>query len=790
MKIFPRGLMFAVLFSGCLFPGFSAVASIISADPADVGFDGQILEATSTYNVVACVPIVADGQGATLSGLTINNPDWWDDYPAAEPLDIAANSVRLWYVAADTGTLNTTTAQFVGSLTTVGRGGITWEITGLTQWTGNGGALYITIDITASPSPDVGCRFQFMTSDISFTGGQYFPATDMPIQPPRILVSSYNPPSQLNVGHTGSTQIILSTGQNFTPLTLNLANPDPDWPLTPVAPIFLTGLTLTVRDAAGNTLAPNTACDQLGVRDLDSASLPSLVAAPASSSGTIFIPLAVTVTALDIQHRLEVFGTVCSNTFTAAANFRLEITAGAAVQAQDAFTFRVVPVLASNDNFPMQSNLFTVQYAATRALVYHTPTLAQNTAIIKGQTNIVPLALTFSNSGNTGSAQLDIKRLTFSVSDAAGATLAPAAVFSRIAVSGSVFHGETTALPATGGLITLTLTNSFISVPVYQPVTVSVVVDILPDAAATAFRLSLPNAASVLAQDSNSLFPVNAANAFASDPFPMSSHVILLASSFRVAGSSLAPKTLYPNQRRALLDLTFSHPGPTDVGVLLLQGLTVTARDGGGTAQNLADAVSDLYILDAGGSPLAQISGPFAGSSVFVPLPNVSVAPYAAATLRLEARIQDSPQAKTLALGLINGDAVAVLQPSDPTRKVYVAGTWPVFSRSAAVGGGEGRLRLSNYPNPFAAGRSRTQIAFYLESPATVTATLFTLAGDQVAALMRGELLGAGETLLAWDGRTESGAVVTNGVYLLRLEAVLTGSDEKIVQLRKIAVVK
>jgi hypothetical protein len=113
-----------------------------------------------------------------------------------------------------------------------------------------------------------------------------------------------------------------------------------------------------------------------------------------------------------------------------------------------------------------------------------------------------------------------------------------------------------------------------------------------------------------------------------------------------------------------------------------------------------------------------------------------------------------------------------------------------MFSTVASVGGGEGRLRLSNYPNPFAAGKQTTQVAYYLENHAHVTARLYTLAGDQVQTLCQGVLQLKGENLLVWDGRTAGGAVVVNGVYLLRLEAVPVNDGDTIVQLRKIAVVK
>ena len=765
--------------------GVHARAGVTDATPVEVGYDGMVFEADTTHNVVMRIPVSADAQGDTLIAATVGNA-WWDDEPASEPADIAANTVRLWYAAADTGSLNTTTAQYVGALTFFSwRGYPAWSAGGLNLPVGDGGALYVTVDITASPTSDVACRFHCETSDLQFASG-YWPAMMAPSLPPRILVVPNFRADTLEAWSEHVGQIVLSTGQDFEPLRLHLTHPGV--PLS--APIFLAGLTLTVQDGTGTVLAPNTVLTSLGVRDLGGNGQTSLITSLPGSPQGVFVPLHVTVTVFEGDHPLEVFGTVASNTATAGADFRLVWNDGADLAAYDGLVGVPAAVVPAAGSFPFASELLTIQAAATEVRVYHTPVLADGSVVYKGQTGVNPVNFTFVNPGDSGTARADVTRLTLAVTDADGTTLSPAAVFSRVAVGGDVFHGETTSMPSAGSLITVTLTHSFVSVPAYQPVTATVGVDIRSDATATDFRLALASASAVSAQDANSLEPLTVSQAFASDPFPMTGPIVRLSSSLFVSGASLAPRTAYPGQRTAFLDLAFDHPGPADMGLLLLRGLTLTARDQHGQALAWSAAAQSLHVMDAGRATLAERDALPAGAEIYLALPDVTVSPFTTARLTIEVRLHDDPETESLALGIDAAAAVDVIQQNDPGRPVFVAGTWPVRSDAATLGGGEGALRLSNYPNPFSPRRGPTRIAYYLEGPATVSAKVFTLGGDEVCGLAAGALQLTGENTLLWDGRTASGAVVVNGVYLLRIEAVRIDTGDEHVQLRKIAVVK
>lgn len=97
------------------------------------------------------------------------------------------------------------------------------------------------------------------------------------------------------------------------------------------------------------------------------------------------------------------------------------------------------------------------------------------------------------------------------------------------------------------------------------------------------------------------------------------------------------------------------------------------------------------------------------------------------------------------------------------------------FGSAVQVGIGDAgagfRGRVSAFPNPM---RASTRIVVHLEAgpegvPAgrRVDAVLFDLAGRRIRGLLEGPVA-ATETVLEWDGRTESGAAAPPGIYFLR----------------------
>ena len=76
-------------------------------------------------------------------------------------------------------------------------------------------------------------------------------------------------------------------------------------------------------------------------------------------------------------------------------------------------------------------------------------------------------------------------------------------------------------------------------------------------------------------------------------------------------------------------------------------------------------------------------------------------------------------------------------------------------------------------PNPFGPG---TRLSFLLRERANVNLSVYSVSGRQVRTLFEGEK-GAGEHVVSWDGRDESGRRLASGVYFVELRA---GDDRQV----------
>jgi len=74
-----------------------------------------------------------------------------------------------------------------------------------------------------------------------------------------------------------------------------------------------------------------------------------------------------------------------------------------------------------------------------------------------------------------------------------------------------------------------------------------------------------------------------------------------------------------------------------------------------------------------------------------------------------------------------------------------------------------------NYPNPFDPGTESTNISYILSKPADIKLNIFDLAGNQIvkksySANQEGGRAGYNE--VSWDGKSEGGNYVGNGIYI------------------------
>jgi hypothetical protein len=76
-------------------------------------------------------------------------------------------------------------------------------------------------------------------------------------------------------------------------------------------------------------------------------------------------------------------------------------------------------------------------------------------------------------------------------------------------------------------------------------------------------------------------------------------------------------------------------------------------------------------------------------------------------------------------------------------------------------------ISLSNFPNPF---NSKTIINFSLNEPGHVYLSIYNITGQKVITLVNGDFP-SGEYFSYWDGKDNSGKILSSGVYIIQLNS-------------------
>jgi uncharacterized repeat protein (TIGR01451 family) len=129
-------------------------------------------------------------------------------------------------------------------------------------------------------------------------------------------------------------------------------------------------------------------------------------------------------------------------------------------------------------------------------------------SISRGETDVVPLSLTLTNASQPGASTTTssvlLRELRLRVETDQGDDLVPAELFSRLALrEGSITYAETTALPTSGAEVVLT-PPAPIEVTANEPVTISLVCDILAATVHPVFRLAILDASWLTTEDGTS----------------------------------------------------------------------------------------------------------------------------------------------------------------------------------------------------------------------------------------------------------------------------------------------
>ncbi len=113
------------------------------------------------------------------------------------------------------------------------------------------------------------------------------------------------------------------------------------------------------------------------------------------------------------------------------------------------------------------------------------------------------------------------------------------------------------------------------------------------------------------------------------------------------------------------------------------------------------------------------------------------------------------------------GDENLVTNPGDPNSHP------PVVSVEDDINVAKNFILYNNYPNPFSKGSGRnpfTRISFNIPTNSHVKLEIYNIQGVLVNELING-VFSPGKYKAIWNGRNESGEIVSSGVYLYRLTA-------------------
>lgn len=123
--------------------------------------------------------------------------------------------------------------------------------------------------------------------------------------------------------------------------------------------------------------------------------------------------------------------------------------------------------------------------------------------------------------------------------------------------------------------------------------------------------------------------------------------------------------------------------------------------------------------------------------------------------------------ARNAGSGAITASHVALIE--DKTGVIIVEP--PTQVEAPNVGGLPESFQLwQNYPNPFHAGITATQIRYELPGRSSLNIAVYNLSGQLLRILFDGQQ-NAGRYAVAWDGKISTGETAPSGVYLVRLEA-------------------
>jgi hypothetical protein len=454
----------------------------------------------------------------------------------------------------------------------------------------------------------------------------------------------------------------------------------------------------------------------------------------------------------------------------------------------------------SGDNVPaqFQSNpiagpVVRIEAVADSLRARGTPQFAPRTRI--GDTGVTAILARLRHPGGAGTGRIRVDSLVVLCRDDQRRDVAPASVLSRLAIRWQgVEVASLTGLPASGGRAPIAIPAAVLEAG--DTARVEVVVDVSAQAPSGFLELSVA-AAGLVAVDVNRgsfVLPV----AEDGDELPLVSGLTRLDAPARELRADLEdrmPAALAADGREVVAGVLRLHniaAAGTDTIYVDHLSVRASARDFTPIAVGSGAIGVEAWIgasrWGASGSLTSDSTLAFVGAAS--PLP---VAAGATVTLELRFRTVTSAPPAAIRLGL-DSASVVVRQPQSALLHIDVrpepGRSFPQWTGAGTFQGMTLASSVSNYPNPFAAGREATRFVYFLRADARVTLRLATLDGDLVRTTLDRAPRPAGLRVDdAWDGKNGGGLTVRNGVYMAELVAEYAdGASERVV--RKVAVVR
>ncbi len=415
----------------------------------------------------------------------------------------------------------------------------------------------------------------------------------------------------LNVSHDGTNSGSAQKGDaDVHVMDLIFENPG----LPGACDIVITGITLTVENATGNTISAATVFSKVKIENKNTLltygeinSIPSKEYLYFSLATPITVPAGASNNiTCSVKANIAPFAT--------ANSFVLNLKQGGWIRAFDKNQGLYVTVTAKPpDSFEMRSNTINI-VSANKMTVLHINTMPET--VSNGQQGIKPFILRFANASDNPCA---VRGVTFTVEDITNSGIIPDILINKVYLIDS--SGNTnivlTTIPDTGDKIYLDFTQDVtISASSYKDV--SVFVDLKENTFVANFQLNLSSSSYIYA------LPVTlTVEADSTDAFPMRSGNALIQIKPVMGGishSDVIPTTVSTGQSNIFAEiLHIANYNVTGSADIQLTGITITVEDDTNTVIDPTDALKKIMIRDES-KIYAFFSGiPSAPSSFYVP---------------------------------------------------------------------------------------------------------------------------------------------------------------------------